>query len=102
MSDVKILERKALEIRRRYDQLNKSRDGQSWDALKLANGFKKDVDDLVEIIEKNPLNRKKLNHEIADCLWSVLVIARKLDVDIEKAFWDTMSELDLRFDKGKA
>jgi NTP pyrophosphatase (non-canonical NTP hydrolase) len=44
------------------------------------------------------LDQRRVNHELADCLWSVLVLARKLDVDIERAFWTTMLELDNRLD----
>ena len=102
MSDIKTLERKALEIRQRYDQLNKNRDSQPWDALKLGQGFKKDVSDLVAILEQHPSDMRKLNHKLGDCLWSVLVIARKLDIDIERAFWTTMGELEQRFEAGTA
>jgi NTP pyrophosphatase (non-canonical NTP hydrolase) len=102
MSDIKILEQRALEIRRKYDALNKSRQAEPWDALKLAKGFKKDVSDLIDILQSSPPDSRKLNHELADCLWSVLVIARKLDVDIERAFWTTMGELDQRFEEGGA
>ena len=98
MSDIKILEQRALEVRRRYDQLNRKNGGQPWDAKKLANGFKKDVADLIEIVQSRALDQKKLNHELADCLWSVLVIARKMDVDIERAFWTAMLDLDNRLD----
>jgi NTP pyrophosphatase (non-canonical NTP hydrolase) len=35
----------------------------------------------------------KLKHELSDCLWSVLVLAEKLDVDLGRAFEATMDEL---------
>ena len=98
MSDINKLQDRAMEIRRRYNELQKKHGEQQWDALKLAKGFKKDVSDLIEILEEGA-DRKKLNHELADCLWSVLVIAKKLDVDIERAFWTTMLELDERLDR---
>lgn len=98
MSDIKVLEQRAMEIRRRYDQLEKRRDRQPWNAAKLTRGFKKDVSDLLTIVEQDLIDRRKLSHELADCLWSVLVIARKLDVDLERAFWTTMGELDNRLD----
>jgi NTP pyrophosphatase (non-canonical NTP hydrolase) len=98
MSDISKLQDRAMEIRRRYNDLEKKQGSEPWDALKLAKGFKKDVGDLIEILEAGG-NRQKLNHELADCLWSVLVIARKLDIDIERAFWTTMLELDGRIDK---
>jgi NTP pyrophosphatase (non-canonical NTP hydrolase) len=99
MSDIIKLQDRAMEIRRRYNDLEKQRGSQPWDGLKLARGFKKDVTDLIEILEHNRVDQRKLNHELADCLWSVLVIARKLNVDIERAFWTTMLELDNRLDK---
>lgn len=98
MSDVKILEQRALEIRRKYDKLNKLRGQDPWDAKKLVHGFQKDVEELVGIVDSGKIDAKKLNHELGDCLWSVLVIARKLDVDIERVFWNTMAELDKRLD----
>ena len=97
MSDIKILEQRALEIRYKYDALNRSKSGEVWDAKRLAKGFKKDVSDLIAILEEGSIDNKKLVHELGDCLWSVLVIARKLDVDLEKAFWTTMGEIDQRF-----
>jgi NTP pyrophosphatase (non-canonical NTP hydrolase) len=99
MSDITKLQNRAMEIRRRYDELEKTRDGQPWDSLKLAHGFKKDVTDLIEIMVSKPIDEKKLRHELADCLWSVLVISRKLGVDIERSFWTTMLELDNRIDE---
>lgn len=98
MSDLIKLQDRAMEIRRRYDELEKKQDGKPWNGLQLANGFKKDVSDLIELLEAKNVDQKKLNHELADCLWSVLVIARKLDVDLERAFWTTMLELDARID----
>lgn len=98
MSDLIKLQDRAMEIRRRYSELEKKRGGQPWDGLKLANGFKKDVSDLIELLEAKTVDQKKLNHELADCLWSVLVIARITDVDLERAFWTTMLELDNRID----
>ena len=38
----------------------------------------------------------KLAHELADCLWSVLVLARAYGVDLEQAFVVTMDELEQR------
>ncbi|HET6864071.1 MAG TPA: MazG nucleotide pyrophosphohydrolase domain-containing protein [Candidatus Saccharimonadales bacterium] len=102
MSDIKVLEQRALEIRRKYDALNRGREAAEWDAKQLAQNFKKDVSELVAIIENRDIDNKKLRHELADCLWSVLVIARKLNIDIERAFWTTMEELDQRFKEGRA
>lgn len=97
MSDIKDLQKKALEIRHRYDHLNKQKDGKAWNTEQLARGFMKDVTDLNEIIDGHK-GKQSIEHELSDCLWSILVIAYKLGIDIEKSFWRTMAELDKRLD----
>ena len=67
-------------------------------------GFVGDVGDLSKLImAKRGLRGgigddidEKLAHELADCLWSVCVLADKYDVDLEAAFTKTMDELDER------
>ncbi|MFD0315548.1 MazG nucleotide pyrophosphohydrolase domain-containing protein [Streptomyces flavalbus] len=41
-----------------------------------------------------PGGRTALEHELADCLWSILILAHRYDVDLEAAFHRTMTELD--------
>ncbi|MER5664198.1 MazG nucleotide pyrophosphohydrolase domain-containing protein [Streptomyces mirabilis] len=41
-----------------------------------------------------PGGRTALEHELADCLWSVLILAHRYDIDLEAAFRRTMAELD--------
>ena len=38
----------------------------------------------------------KLAHELADCLWSVLVLADAYGVDVGQAFLRTMRELEAK------
>jgi NTP pyrophosphatase (non-canonical NTP hydrolase) len=40
-----------------------------------------------------PGGRRALEHELADCLWSVLILAHHYDVDLGTAFGRTMGEL---------
>jgi NTP pyrophosphatase (non-canonical NTP hydrolase) len=89
-----------MEIKRKYDQLERDRNRQPWNAAKLARGFKKDVAELLTVVEQDVTDRKKLSQELADSLYSVLTIARKLDVDIERLFWTRMGELEQRFKDG--
>lgn len=37
-------------------------------------------------------------HELADCLWSVMVLADAYDVDLEDAFLRTMRDLNEHLD----
>lgn len=102
MSDITELQKRALEIARRYDDLNRQSGRQSWGGKEYAMGFVGDVGDLLKLVmAKEGLRDKdnvdaKLAHELADCLWSVLVIADYYKVDIDAAFAKTMGELTAR------
>ncbi|MEZ6330670.1 MAG: MazG nucleotide pyrophosphohydrolase domain-containing protein [Candidatus Saccharimonadales bacterium] len=63
-------------------------------------GFVGDVGDLSKLImAKNNLRSKDnvdeaLAHELSDCLWSLLVLADKLGIDLDQAFIKTMDSLE--------
>ena len=40
-----------------------------------------------------------LSHELSDILWSLIVIAEETGVDIEKAYFNTLEDLNKRIDK---
>ena len=91
---------RAGEIRRQYAKLEQTRYGRSWTMEEVALGFVGDVGDLVKLVMAEngvrdiPNARHKLAHELADCLWSVLVLADACDIDLEQAFIQTMDELE--------
>jgi NTP pyrophosphatase (non-canonical NTP hydrolase) len=94
------LQRRALNIRAKYAELEKHQGNQEWSNRDLVQGFVGDVGDLVKLtmakdgLRDIPDVDKKLQHELSDCLWSILVIAKKYNVDIEKSFFETMNELE--------
>jgi NTP pyrophosphatase (non-canonical NTP hydrolase) len=45
-------------------------------------------------IRRIPDADQKLAHELADCLWSVPVLSELSSVDLERAFLQTMDELE--------
>jgi NTP pyrophosphatase (non-canonical NTP hydrolase) len=96
------LARRALEIRARYAAQETARTGRPWSRAELAQGFVGDVGDLMKLLLAKDGRRTiadldaQLAHELADCLWSILVLAQACDVDLEKAFLRTMSELEAR------
>jgi NTP pyrophosphatase (non-canonical NTP hydrolase) len=96
---------RANEVRDMYADLESSRGGAPWTRLQLMQGFVGDVGDLTKLaMAKDGLRKyddidEKLEHEFADCLWSILVLAKQYDVDIEKSFMKTMDELTQRIQK---
>lgn len=91
---------RALEIRKRYAAREKQLYGSAWTSEEIALGFVGDVGDLAKLItaengKRNiPNSKAKLEHELADCLWSVIVLAQTHGVDLESSFINTMNELE--------
>lgn len=103
--DFQDLAKRAIQIREKYSQLELKRDGKSWTTEQIMEGFVGDVGDLMKLVMAKSGARKieevdkKLAHELADCLWCVLVLSNKYGVDIEKEFMETMDALDKRIDE---
>jgi NTP pyrophosphatase (non-canonical NTP hydrolase) len=94
------LQDRALAVRRRYAALERQRYGREWTDEEIALGFVGDVGDLMKLVQARngvraiPDADARLAHELADCLWSVLVLADAYGVDLERAFVTTMDELE--------
>ncbi|HYP16861.1 MAG TPA: MazG nucleotide pyrophosphohydrolase domain-containing protein [Opitutus sp.] len=95
---------RAQQIRERYAALETQRTGQPWTRAELAQGFAGDVGELMKLVMAKEGRRASrhadidnaLAHELADCLWSVLVLAKAYNVDLERTFLRTMDELERR------
>lgn len=100
---------KALAVRDHYDQLTDEDGHKRWNAQDRMAGFVGDVGDLSKLVmAKHDVRRGPENidaalaHELSDCLWSVMVLANELGIDLEEAFTKTMDELHARIEKEKA
>nr|WP_282453033.1 nucleotide pyrophosphohydrolase [Lysobacter sp. CAU 1642] len=82
-----------------YEQLESKRWGRVWTTQELALGFMGDVGDLAKLIQADAGVRTiedhqaKLGHELSDCLWSIMVLARKCGVDLEAEFLRNTREI---------
>ncbi len=91
---------RAIAIRRQYSEQEQNLYGSSWTSEEIALGFVGDVGDLAKLIlaengKRNISNSKeKLEHELSDCLWSIMVLANLHGVNLEKAFLNTMDEIE--------
>ena len=96
---------RAIEIRELYHKLEKENYGRSWTREEIMEGFVSDVGDLMKLVMAKAGMRneenvdEKIAHELADCLWCVLVLSNKYGVNIEKEFMNTMDELENRIKK---
>ncbi len=93
---------RALAVREGYAEYERRTYGRPWTLGELTLGLVGDVGDLAKFVQAREGVRAienaqvKLAHELADALWSVIVIAARCDVDLEAAFVGTMDELDGR------
>lgn len=95
----KLIDR-AISIRKQYSEKEKNLYGSSWTSEEIALGFVGDVGDLAKLIiaengKRNiPNSREKLEHELSDCLWSIIVLADLHGINLEKVFLNTMDEIE--------
>lgn len=89
--EFRLIQQRAMYLRQRYMAYEQQRYGRSWTPEEVALGFVGDVGDLCKLVQAVegvrgiPDAKEKLGHELAGCLWSVLVLANLYDVDLEDA-----------------
>ena len=89
-----------MDVRRQYEAKEHQQYGSAWTSEEIALGFVGDVGDLAKLImaengRRNIANSKeKLEHELSDCLWSLIVLSRLHNIDLESSFLRTMDELE--------
>ncbi len=97
--ELKQLTRKAKTIKKAYDEFNRRSRKPVWTADSYVQGLVGDVGDLTKLTAaylKRP-NRdgsKKIRHELADCLWSIIMIAQELGIDLEEELLINMDYLE--------
>lgn len=98
--ELKQLSERAMQVREKFAQFEKAKTGKSWTRYDIMMGFVGDVGDLAKLTmaqeDKREISDKdeKIAHELADCLWSVLVLSKMYEIDLEEAFAKTMNELE--------
>lgn len=96
------LSERALQVRQRFTEFEQAKTGRAWTREELMQGFVVDVGDLMKLVMAKAGARtvddvdRKLAHELSDCLWSVLVLAKLYDVNLEKEFLATMNDIEAK------
>lgn len=90
--ELQALSAEAMQLRQHFAAAAERAGRREWSREEVMQGFVVDVGDLTKLVMARAGLRtvdgldEKLAHELADCLWSVLVLSRLYDVDLEKAF----------------
>ncbi|MDF8265257.1 nucleoside triphosphate pyrophosphohydrolase family protein [Luteipulveratus flavus] len=90
--DLSEVTRRATDVAALYDRLNEQQRGRTWTTDDYMLGFVGDVGDLAKLVMAHSGTRdaddvrEQLGHELADCLYSVAVLAHRTGVDLAAEF----------------
>jgi len=96
------ISKRALEVRAKYSELEKKKYGREWSREEIFQGFVGDVGSLAKSvmveakIRQTKSDDNDISHHLSDCLWSIMVLADKYSVDLEKNFIETMNKLEAK------
>ena len=98
---------RARRVRERFAAFERSTYGSEWSVQELLLGLCTDVGDLAAAVqrfegrrptESSGDDRAAVEHELADCLWVLLVVAGRYGIDLERAFEETKDRVEAWLD----
>lgn len=98
--EVQKLINRAMDLRSQYEKKEKQLYGSPATDEDIAQGFLGDVNNLVKLVKaghgKGEIanHTEKLGSQLSHCLWSVIVLARMHNIDLEQNFMETMDKLE--------
>lgn len=99
------MQSKARAVAALYTARDIERSGRPWTPEQLALGLVGDIGNLAKLVQgkagvrPHPDLDAALEHELADCLWSLIVLADAYAIDLEAAFDQTMDTLKHRLER---
>jgi len=91
---------RAMDLRRQYAEKEKQLYGSILTDEDIVQGFLGDVNNLVKLVmaehgKREIANSKeKLESQLAHCLWSVIVLSKMHDIELEQSFMEAMDRLE--------
>lgn len=90
----------AMDTRQRFESYEKRTTGKTWGSEELLIGLVTDVGDLARLVLAKEGFRaagtdldKALRHELADCLWAIIVLAEKNNINLADALVEMNEEI---------
>jgi len=91
---------RAMDLRRQYEIKETELYGSPSSDEDLAQGLSGDVNNLIKLILAEHGKRvianskEKLESQLSHCLWSVIVLAKMHNINLEQSFMETMDRLE--------
>ncbi len=98
--DLQKLVNRAMDLRTQYEKKEKQLYGSPSTGEDIAEGLLGDANNLVKLVmaqhgKRDILNSaEKLGSQLSHCLWSVIVLAKMYNIDLEHSFMETMDKLE--------
>ncbi len=98
--DLQKLVNRAMDLRTQYEKKERQLYGSASTDEDIAQGLLGDANNLVKLVaaqhgEREIMNSaEKLGSQLSHCLWSVIVLAKMYNVDLEQSFMETMVKLE--------
>ena len=106
-TDLDHLRRQAVALAEKFATAARRAGRKPWTREEIAQGLVVDVGDLIRLVmakagRRNVVNTdRKFGHELADCLWSMLVLADLYGVDLEVEFEKMVSGVGRKLERKK-
>jgi len=91
---------RAMDLRTQYEKKERQLYGLPANAEDIAQGLLGDVNNLVKLVMAEHGKRdianstEKLGAQLSHCLWSVIVLAKMHNIELEQSFMETMDRLE--------
>jgi len=91
---------RAMDLRTQYEKKERQLYGSPATDEDIAQGLLGDVNNLVKFVMAEHGKRdianstEKLGAQLSHCLWSVIVLAKMHNIELEKSFMETMDRLE--------
>lgn len=98
------LTNQAVALRARFDTAADAAGKPRWSKADFMAGLVGDTGDLMKLVmardglREIPDVDRKLGHELADCLWSILILAQAYEVDLESEFQTMIAKVTHKLD----
>ena len=98
--NLKEISQRALDVRKKYAELERKKYGREWTSKEIVEGLVGDVGDFMKLaMAKDGIRSvdhldEKLAHELTDIFWCTLVLSHAYGIDLEHSFMRNMDALE--------
>ena len=91
----------SIKTRKLFERFEKKSIGKTWGTEELLIGLMTDIGDLSRLVLAKEGFRTvsgdiALRHELADCFWSIIVLAERYNIDLSEALQEMSDDISIK------